>query len=217
MNVPVDRIKDVVGAPRQGRTTFRALSFSAVAAVLAVLAFFAINTGPADASAGISNSVDLLHTRSDTINAIDLPDAGSLHLPVNGLYPMASFAPGILTREADQSASHAGFESAWLAPLAVGMDVDSNTGHTRYSMGSPRHSEALGLATFEYNGVPFVPHDNFLRNFREGVSPLLSEDNPSQAELNQDLDGALTLQGANPSGPQSDTLGWPRAESLKWH
>ena len=217
MNVPVDRIKQVAGAPRQGRTTFRVLSFSAVAAVLAVLAFFVIGTGSAEASSAPFSPGDPGYAHMDAIGPFGYSDEAFLTLPPRDIRPFASPGHGGQPGESHQSASLAGLEAVWLARLSVGTATDSSTGYMHSSLGSTSDSEGLEYATFKHDGAYYVAEDHFLQNSQEDVRPLVFiPDAPQHEALVHSSDGVLTLKGANANGPQAGALDWPQVEGLRW-
>ncbi len=168
MNAPVDRIKDVAGAPRQGRTTFRVLSFSAIVAVLAVLAFFTINTNSAEAASVPFNTVEPLYTQFDAFGAFGSPDEAAFFLSATDVRPLASSVQTTQNGESDQSTSHAGFEAVWMARVTVGMATDGTTTILGYSSSMSPQLGDLDIHSFTYAGESYVV-DNLVLQQVSGV------------------------------------------------
>ena len=139
MIASVDRLKDSAGSPKQGRAVFRAVTFLAFAAVLAVLAFLAMDVGSAEASVLSSNSVESVRTLNYSIDSLGSTSQFSGQLPTRHKHQPAASGKGAHGDWPGMAVSEAGFDAAWIGRLTGGVATDgTNTIHGHSSNLSPQ-------------------------------------------------------------------------------
>ena len=173
MNAPVDRIKEVAGSPRQGRTAFRFVSFFAVAAVLVFLVFLAINTGSAEASTVPSHPSEPLYTQKYNISAFGSSNETALLLPAGDVRLSASSWEGEQSEGSAQFDSEAGYEAVWIGSLTVGMATDGHTTIHGYAPNLFPEVGDLDIDSFSFEGESFVINNLVLHQVRGGIIQLV--------------------------------------------